>query len=441
MSTTQKYAESLRMHLLEKIRSRSATVVVVGQGYVGLPLAVRATEVGFRVVGVEKDERRLDALKAGKSFIEDISDGHLQRSISAGLTFLDDLSTVDLRPDVTVISVPTPLLDGVPDLSFIEAAAEEVGPSLTPGSCVILESTTYPGTTEELLVPILERTSGLKRTQFHVGYSPERIDPGNTKFDLQSTPKVVSGINVDSLEIVDFFFKTLVATTVPVSNCAEAELTKLLENTFRHVNIALINELARFASHLDIDIWNVIEAAETKPFGFMKFTPGPGVGGHCLPVDPSFLAWKVQQTTGKEFRFVELANDINRRMPEFIVERTIALLRGAGKEVADCRVALLGITYKAESSDWRESPALSVFSKLRAEGANVIAVDPMLEKGIELVPDLVVHHYDSVDVEADVAVVLTDHSAFDWATIARDFPLLLDTRNALDGLQFEGERL
>ena len=378
------------MHLLEKIRSRSATVVVVGQGYVGLPLAVRATEVGFRVVGVEKDQRRLDFLRAGTSFIEDISDRHLQRSISDGLTFVDDLSAVNLRPDVTVISVPTPLLHGVPDLSFIEAAAEDVGPALTPGSCVILESTTYPGTTEELLVPILERTSGLKSTQFYVGYSPERIDPGNREFDLQSTPKVVSGIDADSLEIVDSFFKTLVTTTVPVSNCAEAELTKLLENTFRHVNIALINELARFASHLDIDIWNVIKAAETKPFGFMKFTPGPGVGGHCLPVDPSFLAWKVQQTTGKEFRFVELANDINRRMPEFIVERTIALLRGAGKDVANCRVALLGITYKAESSDWRESPALPVFSKLRAAGANVIAVDPMLEKGTELAPDLVV---------------------------------------------------
>ena len=182
-------------------------------------------------------------------------------------------------------------------------------------------------------------------------------------------------------------------------------------------------------------------AAETKPFGFMKFTPGPGVGGHCLPVDPSFLAWKVQQTTGKEFRFVELANDINRRMPEFIVERTIALLRGAGKDVANCRVALLGITYKAESSDWRESPALPVFSKLRAAGANVIAVDPMLEKGTELAPDLVVHHYDSGDLEADVAVILTNHSAFEWVTIARDFPLLLDTRNALDGLQFVGERL
>ena len=272
--------------LLDKIAARNATVVVVGQGYVGLPLAMRAADVGYRVVGFEVAVDRVTSLRAGRSHVGDVSDSELAEALVRG--YLPTADENDLETfDVAIISVPTPLADGLPDMSFIEAAAVTVGRHLSSGACVILESTTYPGTTEEFLAPILERESGLSRRQFLLGYSPERIDPGNPNYSFENTPKVVSGNRSDSLEVVDAFFSTLVNRTVPVANCAEAELVKLLENTFRHVNIALVNELAKFARGLDVDIWRAIDAAATKPFGFMRFTPGPGVGGHCLPIDPS----------------------------------------------------------------------------------------------------------------------------------------------------------
>ena len=279
---------------------------MVGQGYVGLPVAMRAVEVGFDVVGFDVSVERVEALARGESFVGDVSDATVAAALEAG--YLPTFDAADLAGfDVAVISVPTPLRDGAPDLAYIEDAGRALGAHLRKGACVVLESTTYPGTTAELLGPILEEASGLVRGEYALGYSPERIDPGNETHTFVNTPKVTSGVDDASLAVVDAFFAALVDTTVAVGSPAEAELVKLLENTFRHVNIALVNELAMFARELGVDVWRAIDAASTKPFGYMRFTPGPGVGGHCLPIDPSYLAWRVKQHLGQTFRFVELA--------------------------------------------------------------------------------------------------------------------------------------
>ncbi|MBA3289010.1 MAG: nucleotide sugar dehydrogenase, partial [Acidimicrobiia bacterium] len=314
-------------------------VVVVGQGYVGLPLAMRAVDVGYEVVGYDVDEQRVKRLGAGESFVEDVPSGQLAAALASGRYTVSSEATACTRFDMAVITVPTPLREGVPDLSHIEDAGRAVAGFLRPGACVILESTTYPGTTEELLGPILEAGSGLSvGSDFHLGYSPERIDPGNASWNLVNTPKVVSGVDSASLAVVDAFYGSLVDRTVPVSTPKEAELTKLLENTFRHVNIALVNELAMFAGDLGIDVWESIDAASTKPFGFMRFTPGPGVGGHCLPIDPSYLSWRVRRALGQPFRFVELANDINDDMPEYVQSRLVRGLNERGLALSRAKV-------------------------------------------------------------------------------------------------------
>jgi UDP-N-acetyl-D-glucosamine dehydrogenase len=425
---------------LDRISTRTAKVVVVGQGYVGLPVAVRASQMGFGVVGFELSAARVGALRDGRSYVDDITDADLRAALEAG--YLPTDSPDQLADfDIGVISVPTPLADGLPDLSYIEAAGRTLAEHLRPGACVILESTTYPGTTTELLLPILEAGSGLTADQFYVGYSPERIDPGNPRYGLVNTPKVVSGNAPDDLAVVEAFFASLVDTTVPVGSCAEAELVKLLENTFRHVNIALVNELAMFARDLDVDIWRAIDAASTKPFGFMRFTPGPGVGGHCLPIDPSYLAWKVKQHLGHTFRFVELANDINEHMPEYVFRRVTALLNENRRSVNGSRVLLLGLSYKANTSDWRESPSVPIAEHLAQAGADVAFCDPFITADPSPVRfPLVPFSADELEA-ADLVVVLVDHPQFDPALIAKCSPLVLDTRNLLRGLDYTGETL
>src|SRR5690349_4919811 len=297
-------------------------VVVVGQGYVGLPLAVRAAQVGHDVVGFDVDEERIKRLAAAESYVDDIASGTVRELLDAGTFHPASDPRACAGFDVAVISVPTPLREGMPDLSYIEESARTLARYLRPGATVALESTTYPGTTTDLVAPLLEEGSGLVAgADFHLGYSPERIDPGNREWSLATTPKVVSGVNPASLERIDAFYSSVVDRTVPVSDPAVAELAKLLENTFRHVNIALVNELAVFAHDLGIDVWEAIDAASTKPFGYMRFTPGPGVGGHCLPIDPSYLSWQVRQTLGVPFRFIELANDVNDHMPDYVEQR------------------------------------------------------------------------------------------------------------------------
>jgi nucleotide sugar dehydrogenase len=414
------------------------TVVVVGQGYVGLPVAMRAVEQGYRVVGIDLDGPRIASLAAGNSYVDDIPDAQLRAALDSG----HYIPTTDYAKvagfDTAVITVPTPLRDSMPDLSFIESSAKSLAAHLKTGATVILESTTYPGTTEELLVPILEEGSGLKAGRdFHVGYSPERIDPGNAVWGFVETPKVVSGIDGPSLAAVTAFYDRLVNQTVPVSSPKEAELTKLLENTFRHVNIALVNELAIFAHQLGVNVWESIEAASTKPFGFMKFTPGPGVGGHCLPVDPSYLSWQVRRKLGKNFRFVELANDINDHMPDYVVQRLMVMLNREGKALKGSRVVLVGLAYKKNTADIRESPSLKLIELLSEFGAEVVGVDSHVEDyrwpaGTERLS--LTHETLS---SADAVILVTDHDDFDLAVLEQSGTPVLDTKNRVSGPNVE----
>ena len=407
-------------------------LVVVGQGYVGLALAVRAVDVGFDVAGYDVDGDRIKSLAAGHSFVEDVTDGTLRAALATGryrpVAAFDDIGGFD----VAVIAVPTPLREGAPDLSYIEAAARSLATLLRPGGTVILESTTYPGTTEELVGPILEQGSGLVAgDDFHLGYSPERIDPGNPGHTLVTTPKVVSGIDAPSLAAVRGFYDRLVDRTVPVSGPRVAELTKLLENTFRHVNIALVNELAMFANDMGIDMWEAIGAASTKPFGYLRFTPGPGVGGHCLPVDPSYLSWQVRRRLGQSFRFVELANDVNDHMPDYVVRRLVAALNRQGKAVLGRRLLLLGVSFKRNVGDCREAPSRRISRLLADMGAELRACDPHVALGefpsgvtpVELTTDQL--------AAADAVVALVDHDAFDAQMVVRHARYVLDTRGWL----------
>jgi UDP-N-acetyl-D-glucosamine dehydrogenase len=339
-----------------------------------------------------------------------------------------------------VITVPTPLREGNPDLSYIEDSGRSLAPLLRPGATVVLESTTYPGTTEELLAPLLEAGSGLiAGKDFSLGYSPERIDPGNPTHGLVNTPKVVSGVDAASLAAVRGFFDDIVERTVPVSSPKEAELTKLLENTFRHVNIALVNELAVFAHDLGINVWEAIDAASTKPFGYLRFTPGPGVGGHCLPIDPSYLSWQVKRTLGHSFRFVELANDVNDHMPDYVVQRVTELLNRQRKSVNGSTVLLLGLAYKKGTSDARESPSVRVAQLLAARGAQVRFADPLVDLSVvqlhEPLPARQVELTSAEAEAADVVVLLVDHDEFDLDLL--DGVTVFDTRRTQHDSRWE----
>ncbi len=407
-------------------------VVVVGQGYVGLPVAMRAIEVGFEVTGFDVSDDRIDSLAAGSSYVEDIADAELQAALASG-RYHPTANSRDCKDfDFAVVSVPTPLTEGDPDLSYVENAARSLAPHLRPGATVILESTTYPGTTEELFGPLLAEGSGLRvGVDFHLGYSPERIDPGNQTYDLVTTPKVVSGVDEASLERVQWFFDQLCDETVAVPSPREAELTKLLENTFRHVNIALVNELAMFAHDLGIDIWAAIDAASTKPFGYMRFTPGPGVGGHCLPIDPSYLSWQVKRSLGTSFRFVELANDVNDHMPDYVVRRVQSAFNDRSLPVRGQKVLLIGLAYKRNTGDARESPSMMIAQQLQELGADVLVHDdhvrpeqhPVNTTAVKLTPETL--------ASVDGVVFLVDHDDIDRGQITAHAPWVLDCRNRL----------
>jgi UDP-N-acetyl-D-glucosamine dehydrogenase len=414
-------------------------VVIAGLGYVGLPLAMRAAEVGHRVVGYDTDPSRVKLLEAGESYIEDVPSGQLMTALSNGAFRPSAEDRACAGFDVAVITVPTPLQDGLPDLTYIEAAARTLARYLRPGATVIVESTSYPGTTQEQVLPWLEDASGLiAGADFHLGYSPERIDPGNSTWTLASTPKIVSGIDADSLAAVRAFYRGIVDQTVPVSSPREAELAKIIENTFRHVNIALVNELAMFAHDLGINVWEAIDAASSKPFGFMPFTPGPGVGGHCLPIDPSYLSWRVERALGQSFRFVELANDINGHMPDYVVRRLMMAFNTRSRPVNGSRILLLGLAYKKNTGDARGSPAVRVAQLLKAMGADVRAADPHVVE--TAVVDTVVARVEPTPDEissADAVVLLTDHDAFDAEAISNHARYVLDCRRILSGENVE----
>ena len=387
-------------------------VAVIGLGYVGLPLAIQATSSNLKVYGYDIDENKISNYNLGKSTIEDISDKQLEASLEKGLFLSSDPKYLS-ESETIVISVPTPLTDYQPDLSYVKAAAETIAKNITKNQIIILESTTYPGTTVEVLIPAIEEISNLKAgVDFFVGYSPERIDPGNDTWNFKNTPKVISGINDESLSKIENFYEQIIDSVVRVSGTKEAEMVKLLENTYRHVNIALINELAILCNMLAIDIWEVVNAAKTKPFGFESFRPGPGVGGHCIPVDPNYLSFKTRQI-GKPVRFVELAQEINNSMPSYVVSRLLEKMNLLEKPFKNSNILILGVAYKKDIGDIRESPAIGIIENLFERGVNVKYYDPFVDS--LLVNTKYVEKEDSFDNinKYDLVLVHTAHTDFE----------------------------
>jgi len=398
---------------------------VVGLGYVGLPLAVESSKQGLEVIGYDINPERVENINNGISPIEDISNDELSNALDNFHSTLD--SALLSKCQNIVISVPTPLTDYQPDLSFVINAAKTVGENLVKNQVIILESTTYPGTTIEVLIPNLENTSKLKAGQdFFVGYSPERIDPGNKVWKFKNTPKVVSGINDISTEKIQSFYESIIENIVLVKGTKEAEMVKLLENTYRHVNIALINELAILCKMLDIDIWEVVNAAKTKPFGFESFKPGPGVGGHCIPVDPEYLSFKTRQI-GKPVRFVELAQEINNSMPAYVVGQISEILNKNGKILNDSKILLMGVAYKNDISDMRESPAIDIAELLLGKKVDVSYFDPFVKEfsvsGNEINKEDEINSFDSYDM----LLVLTPHSKFSDIDFSKIKTIIFDT--------------
>ena len=387
-------------------------VAVIGLGYVGLPLAIQATSSNLKVYGYDIDENKISNYNLGKSTIEDISDKQLEASLEKGLFLSSDPKYLS-ESETIVISVPTPLTDYQPDLSYVKAAAETIAKNITKNQIIILESTTYPGTTVEVLIPAIEEISNLKAgVDFFVGYSPERIDPGNDTWNFKNTPKVISGINDESLSKIENFYEQIIDSVVRVSGTKEAEMVKLLENTYRHVNIALINELAILCNMLEIDIWEVVNAAKTNPFGFESFRPGPGVGGHCIPVDPNYLSFKTRQI-GKPVRFVELAQEINNSMPSYVVSRLLEKMNLLEKPFKNSNILILGVAYKKDIGDIRESPAIGIIENLFERGVNVKYYDPFVDS--LLVNTKYVEKEDSFDNinKYDLVLVHTAHTDFE----------------------------
>ncbi|MGQ7788407.1 nucleotide sugar dehydrogenase [Nesterenkonia sp. K-15-9-6] len=409
--------------------------MIVGQGYVGLPLAQAAVAAGIPTVGFDVSESLVGDLNAGVSHVDDLSDADVAVMLSQGFRASADPSGLE-SASVIVICVPTPLSEeGGPDLRAVEASARTIAEHLSAGTTVILESTTYPGTTDGVVLPILESSGLVHGRDFLLAYSPERVDPGSTRFGITNTPKLVGGLSAEATQAAVAFYSRFVDEVVPMSGTKEAETAKLLENTYRHVNIALVNEMARFCHDLGIDIWEVIRGAATKPFGFQKFTPGPGVGGHCIPIDPNYLSFQVRKTLGYQFRFVELAQEINNSMPQYVVSRVGDALNEVGKPLNGSTVLLLGVTYKPDIADQRESPAVPVAKVLTEKKAEVRFHDPYVESWhvdggvLQRVPDL-----EEALVGADVVVILQPHGVYDLEAIGqvvrRAGGLVFDTRGA-----------
>jgi UDP-N-acetyl-D-glucosamine dehydrogenase len=425
--------------LKQRIEAKSACLGVIGLGYVGLPLAVEFARAGFRVIGFDVDADKVGALTRGKSYVGDVPDAELKavRSRLHATTDFDLLREVDS----VNICVPTPLRKTRdPDVSYIVAAVEAIKQRLHKDELVILESTTYPGTTDELILPMLEATGLRVGKDFFLAFSPERVDPGNARFQTRNIPKVVGGVTPQCTTLAQTLYRQTLETVIPVSSTRVAEMVKLLENTFRSVNIGLVNELALMCDKMNIDVWEVIDAASTKPFGFMPFYPGPGLGGHCIPIDPFYLSWKAKQD-GFEARFIELAGQVNSAMPHHVVTKTMEALNERRKSLKGSRVLLLGVTYKADIDDTRESPAIDIYKLLKARGAEVQFHDPFVK-------ELHLGHGNEESVSgtrltqallraADCTIIVTAHRAINYRNVVKNAPLILDTRNALKGFRDE----
>jgi len=407
-------------------------VVIIGLGYVGLPLAAEAVRAGLNVTGFDVKQAAVDGLNAGRSHVDDLTDADIAAMAANGFRATTDPAAIP-GADTIIICVPTPLSesDG-PDLTAVKAAAEMAGKLLRHGTLVVLESTTYPGTTDEVVRPILEKASGLTAgLDFHLAFSPERIDPGNEVYGVRNTPKVVGGITPACTEAAAGFYGLVCDTVVRARSAREAEMAKLLENTYRHVNIALVNEMAIFCHELGVDLWDAIRCAATKPFGFQAFYPGPGVGGHCIPIDPNYLSYKVRTELSYPFRFVELAQEINSRMPGYVVDRAAEILNSDAKPLKGARVLLLGVTYKKDIADQRESPARPIARKLLQRGVVLSYHDPFVESW--QVDGRDIPRAASPDADADLTILLQAHSDYDLADIAARAHLLFDTRGKLSG--------
>lgn len=423
----------LHQQLLKKIDNQTASVTVIGMGYVGLPLALLFAQRGLRVFGLDVDSKKIKSLKEGKSYISDIRSKEIREGLNSKKFFPTGDPASIRQSDCVIICVPTPLnrLKN-PDLSFVIDAAESIRKHRRPGQLVILESTTYPGTTDEVLLPIFERGGWKAGKDFFLCFSPERIDPGNQKYRPQNIPKVVGGITAACTKAAALLYSQIIQTIIPVSSSRTAEMAKLLENTFRIVNIGLINELAMAAKSLNVDIWEAVDAAKTKPFGFMPFYPGPGIGGHCIGVDPLYLSWKAR-FHGTELKFIELARQMNETMPEFVVEQSAhALSRFQKKAVHGAKILLLGVAYKKNIEDVRESPALEIINKLQELGAKVSYCDPHVP-AIEIEKkSLRAVTFNAAQLKnADLVLITTDHEAFDYDLVVKESRLIFDTRNVL----------
>jgi len=420
----------------EKIRDKSAKVGIVGLGYVGLPLAVAFAEAGFRVLGFDIQQKRVDSVNQGSSYIADVPGDRLSNVLADKALQATTEQNRLKETDAICICVPTPLTKTKdPDLSYVIRESEEISKYLQPGQLVILESTTYPGTTREVILPILER-SGLKAgADFYLAFSPERVDPGSKKYNTRNTPKLVGGIDSQSTRLAELLYQQIADVVVPVSSPQVAEMTKVFENVFRSVNIALVNELAQLCERMGISVWEVIDAASTKPFGYMPFYPGPGVGGHCIPLDPYYLANKAREYDFHT-RFIELAAEINERMPYYTVSRIMEALNNRSKSLNGARVLVLGVAYKKDAGDTRESPSVKLIQLLQEKGARVSYNDPYI-------PDLQLPHETLSSVElteerlssADCVVIATDHSCYDWEQIVSWSKLVFDTRGVTRGLE------
>jgi len=424
------------MDLMERIRSREAHLGVVGLGYVGLPLAVEFARAGFRVTGVDIDESKVARLREGVSYVKDVSSVDLAAQIASGRLRVSTDFSLLAETDTVDICVPTPLRKTRdPDVSFIVDAVEQIRRTLHPVQLIILESTTYPGTTDELILPMLEETGLKVGTDFHLAFSPERVDPGNPDYTTKNIPKVVGGVTPVCVKAAGALYRQTLETVVEVQSTQVAEMVKLLENTFRSVNIGLVNELALMCRKMGIDVWEVIEAAATKPFGFMPFYPGPGLGGHCIPIDPFYLSWKAR-AAGFEARFIELAGAVNSSMPYHVAGLVAEALNGLGKAVRGSRILILGVAYKENIDDVRESPALDIIGILRRQGGEIDYHDPYVSSirldGLTLSSaDL----NDSLYARTDCAVVITAHKSLDYKAILEKVPVMVDTRNCLPGLR------
>jgi UDP-N-acetyl-D-glucosamine dehydrogenase len=420
-------------HLLSKIRERTARVAIIGLGYVGLPLAVQFARAGFRVTGIDLSAAKCADINRGQSYVQDVPSSTVQELVAAErLRATSDYAAL-AEADAAIICVPTPLGKSKdPDISYIIAAADGLAQHMHVGMLVVLESTTYPGTTEEVLLPRIQQNGYHVGEALFLAFSPERVDPGNARYGIRNTPKVIGGITCACLEVATALYATAVEQIIPVSNPATAEMVKILENTFRAVNIGLVNELAIICHRLGIDIWEVIAAAATKPFGYMPFYPGPGLGGHCIPIDPLYLTWKMRGL-GLQTRFIELADAVNSQMPHYVVGRIQDALNNEGKPLNGSHILVLGVAYKKDVSDLRESPALTIIEELHARGAQVIYHDPlvpefhlnpaMLMRSVALGEDLLAW--------ADCVLVHTAHSSYDWPWVAEHARLILDARGVM----------